>query len=290
MLVAHADARSTTATVTDRAITTIKPPPRWPGFGLGELWRLRRVLFVLAHRQFRARYSRMVLGVVWVLLEPLLLSFIVAALLTLIFDRGDRYGLPFPVFLFIGWLAFKVFSRVVSQGGSSIRSNGSLVERIYIPRAYFPLSVGLNSLVDLLFMTIALVPLLIWYDIRPGVGLLTVPILVLILYAFSLGLAFFFAAGSLALPDLDFVRGLFVRAWMWISPVIYPASFVPEDIRTLYWLNPMAVVIEGFRWAFAQSPAPPPEAWIIGGVSASVILVAGYAYFRQRQAAFPDQL
>ncbi len=274
----------------DPTVTLIKPPRRWPGFGFGELWRGRRVLLALAQQQFKARYSNMALGVAWVLLEPLLLTAIMAIMLGFILGRGDRYGLPYPVFLFTAWTAFRVFSRVVSQGGSSVRANGTLLERVYLPRALFPLSVALTSLVDLAFMVIALLALLFVYGITPGIGVLALPVLVAILYTFSLGLAFLFSATSMSLPDVEFVRGLMVRAWFWLSPIIYPSTLVPEELRNFYYLNPLVVVVEGFRWAFAQSPMPPPEAWLIGASSASVILVGGYIYFRRREPFFADQL
>ena len=275
---------------TEPGITKIDPPRRWPGLGLGELWRTRRVLIVLARRQLMARYSNAILGMFWVLLEPVLLTIIITVLLGLVLGRGDRYGLPFPVFIFIGWLGIRVWSRAVSQGSTSIRSNAALVDRVYIPRAHLPLSVALVSLVDWVTMTLALFGLLWWFGISPGWGLLTLPVLLAILYAFALGCSFLFSAAAMSVPDMDFVRGLFVRSWFWLSPVFYPSSVIPEEWRTLYYLNPMVVVIDGFRWAFAQSPAPPPEAWVIGAASATVVLVGGYVYFRRREPYFADLL
>jgi lipopolysaccharide transport system permease protein len=272
------------------AATIITPPRRWPGLGIGELWRHRHVLFVLARRQHKAQYGNLVLGAVWVVLEPLLLTVIVASLLGLIMGRGDQMGIPFPVFLFIGWTAIRPFQRLVSIGGSSIRGNNSLVDRVYLPRAYFPLSVALVSLVDLAAMGFALTVLLFLYGISPGIGMVMLPVLLMILYAFSLGLAFFFAAASMALPDVDMVKMLFVRTWFWLSPVIYPSDIVPEEFRNLYYLNPMAIVIEGLRWALAQTPAPPLEAWLIGASTAGIALVFGYLYFRRRDPYFPDEL
>lgn len=230
----------------------------------------------------------MLLGFLWVVLEPLLLTIIITVLLGLIIDRGERYGLPFPVFLFLAWTGFRVFSRLVNQGGASIRGNGALVDRIYLPRAFFPLSAGVVSLLDFAAMTAALSALLLFYSIAPGIGLLTLPLLLAIMFAFGLGLAFFFSASAMSVPDMDIVRALMVRSWFWLCPVIYPSTIVPEELRGLYYLNPMVVVIEGLRWAFAQTPAPPPEAWILGSLTAVVTLVVGYLYFRRREPFFAD--
>jgi lipopolysaccharide transport system permease protein len=275
-------------TLTERPVRVVVPPPRWPGLGLRELWQTRRILVVLSKRSFRARYSNMLLGVVWVILEPLLLTAIIAVLLGVVLDRGERYGLPYPVFLFLAWTGYRVWSRLANQGGLSIRGNGPLVERVYLPRAHFPLSVAGVSLVDLAAMVGALLVLLAVYGISPGIGLLTVPLIVLIMYAFGIGLAFFFSAASMSVPDVDIVRTLMVRAWFWLSPVIYSSADVPEQWRMLYYLNPMVVVIEGLRWAFAQAPMPPPEAWVLGATTAAITLVVGYVYFRRREPWFAD--
>lgn len=270
------------------AVRLIAPPRRWRGLGLGELWRTRRILLVLSQRDFKSRYRNLVLGFVWVILEPLLLTIIISALLGTILGRGERYGLPFPVFLFLAWTSFRVWSRMVNQGGGSIRGNGALVERVHLPRAHFPLSVGAVSFIDFLAMSVVLLGLEAWYGITPGIGMLTLPILLAIMYAFGLGLAFFFSAASMSVPDMDILRTLIVRSWFWLSPVFYSSADIPEQWRTLYYLNPMVVVIEGMRWAFARTPVPPPEAWIIGGASAAVTLVVGYLFFRFREPWFAD--
>jgi lipopolysaccharide transport system permease protein len=268
----------------------IKPPGRWPGFGLGELWRTRRVLSVLALRDFKARYHELVLGVLWVVLEPLAITALMAILMTWLLGRDDRYSLPFPVFLLTGWAAFRVFSRVANQGAASIRSNGQLVERVYLPRAFFPLSIALVSLVDLAALIGTLLIVLAVYGIAPGVGLLALPLLLLIMYAFALGIAFLSSAAAMGIPDIEIVRQLVLRAWFWVTPIMYPISVVPEQLRPFYYLNPMAVVVEGFRWAFTQTPMPPLGAWLLGSASAGLMLVAGYMYFRRREPYFADLL
>jgi lipopolysaccharide transport system permease protein len=118
--------------------------------------------------------------------------------------------------------------------------------------------------------------------------MLSLPIVLAIMYAAGLGLAFFFAAASLRYADVDFVLPLLGQAWFWASPIVYPSTVVPEAWRTLYYLNPMVVVIEGTRWAFAQAPMPPLEAWVLGASTAGLLLVFGYLYFRQREPLFAD--
>ncbi len=197
-------------------------------------------------------------------------------------------GLPFPVFLFSAWVVWRPWARVVNSGGSSIRANSVFVERIYLPRAFLPLSVALGSIVDLISLTLMLCVLLVVYGVTPGIGLLMWPVVLVIMYAFSLGAAFSTAAFGMSYPDMDFIRPLLVRTWFWMSPLMYPSTQVPEQWRNLYYLNPMAIVIEGTRWAFTQTPMPPVQEWVLGASSAGVLLVFGYLYFRRRDPLFSD--
>jgi lipopolysaccharide transport system permease protein len=271
-------------------VKLITPPARWPGLGLGEMWRARRVLWVLSQRQFKARYSNMVLGVLWVLLEPLMLTIIITVFMGLVMGRGERLGLPFPVFLFAAFVVWRPFTKVVNAGGASIKANAVFVERIYLPRAFLPLSDALVSVVDLAFMALAFSLLIMLFGITPGMGLLVWPIALVVMYAFGLGAAFFSAAVGMSFPDIDFIRPLLVRAWFWMSPILYPSTMVPEEWRNLYYLNPMVLVIDATRWAFTQTPSPPLQEWIIGASSAGVVLVFGYVYFRRRDPLFSDLL
>jgi lipopolysaccharide transport system permease protein len=268
----------------------IEPPRRWPGTGLDEMWASRRILWVLARRLVMIRYRNTALGIAWVIIQPLLLTVLIAVFLGLLMGRDDRMGIPYPVFLFTAWVGWRVFTRVMSQGGNSIESNSTLIQRIYLPRVFLPLAVVLASLLDFFFMVVALLVLLAVYGISPGVGVVTVPVLTLIMYAAALGTAFIFSTSSLRHPDIDVLIPLLVQAWFWMSPVIYPSSIIPEPWRTLYYLNPMAVVIEGLRWAFAQSPVPPPEEWLLGSATAALLLVLGFVYFRKGESTISDLL
>jgi lipopolysaccharide transport system permease protein len=269
---------------------TIEPGERWPLLHFRELWATRRILWVLSKRILKARYQDTALGILWVLLQPLILVAIISTFLGLIVDRGERDGLPFAVFLFCAWVPYRIFQKMEGEGGSSVAANGALVQRIYVPRLHFPLSVALSSIPDYIFLMLALLGLEMLYGITPGIGLLALPLLTAILYAVSLGLALLVSSSQLRYRDMEIVVPLLTQAWFWASPVIYPSTIVPEQYRMLYYLNPLVVVIDGFRWAFAQSPAPPLEAWVIGSLAATAFLVAGYVYFRRTEPFFADWL
>jgi lipopolysaccharide transport system permease protein len=272
----------------DKYVHRVVPAEQWPLLGLSELWQMRRILFVLAQRLLKVRYQHTALGIAWVVLQPLVLVLIVSVFMGFVIDRGVRDGLPFAVWLFPAWVAWRIFQKVASEGGSAVGANGALVQRIYLPRIYFPTAVALASLVDLAFMMAAQLVLQTAYGILPGPGLLMLPVAVVIMYLVALGFSYFFSSSSLQYRDMDIVKPLIMQAWFWMSPIIYPVSRLPEEIRTIYYLNPIAVVVEAFRWAFTGTQRPPPEAWIAGALSASLCFVAGYLYFRRHEPLFAD--
>ena len=245
-------------------------------------------MFVLAQRLLKARYQHTAIGIAWVVLQPLVLVIIVSVFMGFVIDRGVRDGLPFAVWLFPAWIAWRIFHKLVNEGGGAVGANGPLVQRIYLPRIYFPTSVALASLVDLGFMMLAQLVLQTAYGVVPGPGLLMLPVAVAIMYLGGLGFAFLFSSSSLQYRDMDILKPLILQAWFWMSPIIYPASRLPEEIRAFYYLNPVAVVVEAFRWAFTRTPMPPAEAWIAGSFSAVFFFVAGYLYFRRHEPLFAD--
>jgi len=266
----------------------VVPAGQWPILGFSELWEGRRILFVLAQRLLKVRYQHTALGIAWVVLQPLVLVLIVSVFMGFVIDRGVRDGLPFAVWLFPAWVAWRIFQKVASEGGSAVGANGALVQRIYLPRIYFPTAVALASVIDLVFMMVAQLVLQMAYGIVPGPGLLMLPVAVVIMYLAALGFSFFFSSSSLQYRDMDIVKPLVMQAWFWMSPIIYPVSRLPEEIQPIYYLNPIAVVVEAFRWAFTRTPMPPPEAWVAGAFSATVFFVAGYVYFRRHEPLFAD--
>lgn len=272
----------------DQTLTVLRPPASWPGFGLRELWLSRGTVAVLLRRMLLARYRQAVLGFAWIIIQPLVLTVIITVFVGLVMGRGERFGLPFPVFLFTAWLVWRPFQRVIGEGGNSIAGSGALLKRVYLPKAVFPVTVTIATLVDFAALLVALLVMLVLYGIAPGPGVLAMPIVVAIMYATGMGTAFFFSATLVRFRDMEFVIPLVAQAWFWSSPIIYSSSDVPEEWRNLYFLNPLVVVIEGARWAMTQTPVPPIEAWVIGGASAATMLVLGYVYFRRHEATFAD--
>lgn len=267
--------------------TTIRPAVGWPGLDLKEVWRYRSLCLVLTRRLLKVRYRQTVIGVGWAVGQPLMLM----VMFSIVFGALARLpteGIPFPVFYFCGLAVWGVVTKVLTEGTLSITSNAALVDRVYFPRVYLPISVALSSVVDLLFNGLALIVMLLLFDVRPTTFIVLTPLLIAIAYMTSLGVAMWLGALNVEYRDVTVVLPVFVQLWFFATPIIYPADLVPPEWQALYYLNPAALTITGVRWAVTGTAPPPPEAWVLGTVVGAVILVTGYVFFRQRQATFAD--
>jgi lipopolysaccharide transport system permease protein len=267
--------------------TVIRPPARWPGLGLAEAWRFRSICLVLVERSLKVRYRQTFLGAAWTVLQPILLMAVFTVFFGLL-AKTPSQGLPHPVFYFLGLLPWQIVARALSEGSASVVSNSALVNKVYIPRVYFPLAASLSSLVDFLFGTVALVVLLLLFQITPGWQVVLVPVLVAIALMAGLGISLWLSALNAAYRDVAQLLPSLTQMWFFATPIIYPSAIVPPAYRALYYINPMALVVDGFRWAFAGTPAPPPIAWLLGTGVAITFLVTGYLYFRHREPGFAD--
>lgn len=287
------DTRSTIAPVPlrqapqEQTVTIIRPPGRWPGLGLSEAWRYRSICLVLARRNLMVRYRQTLIGAGWVILQPILLMIVFTVFFGLL-ARFPTGGLPYPVFFFLGLLPWQMVSKIVSEGSTSVVANSALVTRVYLPRVYFPTSVAMASLVDLAFGSIALAILLAVFGIVPGWAVLVAPVFITIALTAGLGVAYWLSALHVAYRDVGQLLPFLVQVWMFSSPIIYPSTIIPEPYRPLYFLNPVALVVDGFRWTFAGAAAPPPHAWALGTSIAVLLLVTGYLFFRHRERTFSD--
>lgn len=281
--------RSSSTRTPPGSTTRICPPGRWPGLALGETWRLRSVCFVLAQRVLKVRYRHAAVGISWALIQPMLLMIAFTIFLGII-ARLPSEGLPYPLFFYTGLVLWQVTAKLLGEGSNSILANAMLVRRIYFPRIYFPAAVGLSTLVDLAFTSVALVLLMAWYGFVPGLTLLALPLILVLTYAASLGLVFFFAALNVSFRDVAVLLPFITQVGFFVSPIIYPASLVPAEYHALYFMNPFALGIEAFRWALLGTPMPGPEAWLAGTTVAVLLLVGGYVFFRRREPTFADML
>ena len=269
-------------------ITRIQPSRGWAGVNLGELWRHRELLYFLVWRDVKVRYKQTLLGAAWAILKPLFSMVI----FTIIFGRLAEVptdGAPAPVFYFTALLPWILFQDGVSKASASLVAGRSLVTKVYFPRMVVPLASVLAGLVDFALSGLVLVAMMVFYGVRAGPALWSLPLFLILTLLASIGVGLWLAALNVAYRDIAYVTPFVLQAWMYASPVAYSATLIPEGAgRLAYGLNPMAGVIQGFRWAVLGVGQPEADMlWMSLGV-AGLLLISGVAYFRRVERTFAD--
>ena len=267
--------------------TVIGPPARWPTFALRELWRYRSICMVLVRRSLMVRYRQTVVGAAWAMIQPLLLMVVFTIFFGILANVRSE-GMPYAAFVMIGLTIWQVIAKVLNEGSLSVVANGGLVNKIYFPRAYFPISSAIGSLVDLAFGFLALAGLLVIFRIVPGWPIILVPVLVAIALAAVVGVSFWLAALNVTYRDVAQLLPFLTQLWFFMSPIIYSGQLVPPEVRPLFWLNPITLTVDGLRWAIGGTAPPPGQEWIEGIAVAAVLICTGYIFFRQREPSFAD--
>jgi lipopolysaccharide transport system permease protein len=266
--------------------STIEPSHSWKIVDLQELWAYRELLFFLTWRDLRVRYKQAVLGMGWVVLQPLMMTLVFTVFLGVIV-RVPSDNVPYPLFAYSGLLLWTFFSGAISGSGNSLVGNAHLITKVYFPRLLVPLASILARMVDLLVALVMLVGLMIYFRVGVSSGLLMVPVVIFLLALLALGLGMWTSALNVKYRDISLALPVFIQLWMFVSPVVYPLTLVPERWRLVYSLNPLVGIIEGFRAAlFGKS-----FNWPALGISAIVILVllvyAGFV-FKRHEKTFAD--
>ena len=256
---------------------------------LAAIWAYRELLYFLVWRDLKVRYKQTLIGTGWVVIQPLMTM----AIFTVIFGNFAKIpsdGLPYPVFSYAALLPWNLFSSSLSRGGESVVSNANLVTKIYFPRLILPLSGVLSPLADFAIAFLILVGMMIWFGIAPTVGILMLPIFVLLAICTALAVGLWLAALNVRYRDVRYTIPFLIQIWMFASPVAYPVSLVPEKWRWLYSLNPMAGVIEGFRWALLGNQSPDVRVMTISTIVVVALLAGGIVYFKQMERTFADEV
>ena len=251
------------------------------------LWEYRELGYILIWRDITVRYKQTAIGVAWVVLQPLLMVLIFTA----VFGKMAKVpsdGIWYPVFSLTGLLPWMYFSQAVGRAGESVVSNANIVRKIYFPRLWLPLATVVSPLVDFTLSMSLLFGLLIYAGIPLTWKVVTLPVFILLAMLTALGLCLFTSALHAKYRDVGHAIPFVIQIWMYLTPVVYPASLVPEQWRWLYGLNPMAGVIEGFRWALLGRTAPDPVVMVESVVVLFAVIMAGLVYFRQMERQFAD--
>jgi lipopolysaccharide transport system permease protein len=252
-----------------------------------ELWRYRDVALQIAARDVTVRYRQTALGAAWAILQPI--AFMVV--FTIIFGNLaglSSEGLPYPLFSLAALVPWTFFSTAMLLGSDSLVANSALVSKIYFPRIFIPAGVVAAGLVDLGISIVILTIIVLAWGVVPSAALLLLPLLIAIAVAAALGLSAALAAINVRFRDVRYVVPFAIQMGLFITPVAYSSSTIDEPWRTLYAINPMVGVVEGFRWAFLDAPNPPVGLIAVSAASALVLLAAGLAYFDRVERGFAD--
>jgi lipopolysaccharide transport system permease protein len=265
----------------------IRPSTGWRTLELAELWRYRELLWFLALRDIKLRYKQTVLGVAWALVQPLL-TMVVFTVFFGILAKVPSDDVPYPLFALVALLPWQLFAYALTQSSNSLVAEQRLITKVYFPRLIVPLASVMSGLADFAVAFVLVLGMMAWYRVPLSWNLLAVPALVLFAVATALAVGLWLAVLNVQYRDVRYTVPFLTQLWMFISPVAYPSSLVPEAYRVLFGLNPMAGVVEGFRWALLGNVEPPgPLLWASVG-SVVVLLGGGLFYFRRMERSFAD--
>ena len=253
-----------------------------------DLWHYRELLFFLAWRDILVRYKQTVIGIVWALGRPLLTMLV----FTLVFSKLAKLpsdGVPYPLLVFAALLPWQFFSSAFSGAGDSLISNAGMISKVYFPRLVIPASAVIVSFVDFLISGVLLVGLMIWYGFAPNLRILTLPLFILVAFAAAMGAGLWVAALNVKYRDFRIIVPFVVQFGLYISPVGFSSSIVPEQWRLLYSINPMVSVIDGFRWAILGGDTRIYwPGFLLSLALVITIFITGIAYFRKTEKTFAD--
>jgi lipopolysaccharide transport system permease protein len=265
----------------------IEPTRGWAALRLGELWRHRELLAFLVWRDVKVRYKQTALGAAWAILQPLLTRVV----FTLFFGRLGRIpsdGVPYELFAFAALVPWNFFANGLQQSSQSVVAQANLLKKVWFPRLAIPISTILSGVVDFAIAFLVLLGMMLSYGVVPGAAALLLPLLLLLALATSLGAGLWLSALHVRYRDVRYVVPFLSQLWMFATPIAYPASLVPERWRALYGLNPMAGVVEGFRWALLSTSASPGPTIAVSALAAAAMLAGGALYFRRTERTFAD--
>ena len=271
----------------EHPVVYLRPSGRFTRLNLRDLWEYRDLLYFLAWRDIKVRYKQTALGAAWAILQPLLTM----AAFSLFFGKLGKVpsdGLPYPVFAFTALLPWTLFAYSMTEASSSLVGSQNLITKVYFPRLVIPIAAVLGGLVDFAISFVVLIGMMLYYRIVPTAAVWTIPLFILLVVATALGVGLWLSALNVRYRDVRYTIPFLTQLWLFLTPVAYPSSKIPAGWRTIYGLNPMAGVVEGFRWALlGEKEAPGAMLWVSVLVVIG-LLIGGLYYFRRMEATFAD--
>jgi lipopolysaccharide transport system permease protein len=267
----------------------IRPTTGWFSLDLRELWAYRELAYFLAWREIKVRYKQTAIGVAWAVLQPLAMM----AVFTIFFGKLGNLpsdGIPYPLFAFAALLPWQLFSRTITECTNSLVADQRLITKVYFPRIIIPLATTMSAIVDFAISAGLLVALMFFYGVVPGIEIVWLPVFILLMLIAALGVGFWLSALNVEYRDVRYALPFVNQFWLFVTPVVYSSSLVPERWRLLYGLNPMVGVIEGFRWSLLGVGKGPSPMLAISATIAIVLFISGIIWFHRREQTFVDTL
>jgi lipopolysaccharide transport system permease protein len=270
-------------------VIRIEAAKAWPSLKLGELWGYRELIYFLIWRDIKVRYKQTVLGAGWAIVQPLFTML----LFSLFFGRLAKVpsdGIPYPLFSFCALVPWSYFSNALTQASNSLLSNSSLIKKVYFPRLAIPTAKVLSALVDFGLAFVLLLGMTFYYGLHPTFRMLCVPLFLLLAMVTALGTAFWLSALNVRIRDVEQALPFLTQVWLFATPIAYPSSLLSQPWRTLYAINPMVGVVEGFRWALLGANTTAGPMLVVSCLVAAAVLVSGAFWFRRLEKTFADIL
>ncbi len=275
----------------------LKASSGWSAINLVELWRYRELIYFLIWRDIKVRYKQTMLGAAWAIIQP----FFTMVVFTIFFGRLAKVpsdNVPYPIFSYTALLPWGMFTKALSDAGRSMISNRAMITKVYFPRLVIPLSSVLSGVVDFAIAFVVLLGMMVYYNVVPDSGyqiqitnaVWLLPLFILLALVTALGVGLWLSALNVIYRDINYIIPFLTQFWLFITPIAYPSSLIPERWRLIYALNPMTGVVEGFRWALLGTETAPGPMLAVSTTISLIVLISGLFYFRRMERTFADKV
>jgi lipopolysaccharide transport system permease protein len=272
---------------TSTSVLVLQPSKGLVQLNLGEVWAYRELLYFLVWRDVKVRYKQTALGAAWAILQPVMTMIV----FSVFFGRLAKMpsdGIPYPVFAFAALLPWQLFAFALSESANSLVGSQNLITKVYFPRLVIPLAAVLAGLVDFSIAFVVLLAMMAYYHIVPTAAVALLPLFIVLAVATALAVGLWLSSLNVKFRDVRYTIPFLTQFWLFATPVAYPSSLVPEKWRALLGLNPMAGVVEGFRWSLLGNAHPSIPVLTVSGAVVVILLMGGLVYFRKTESTFAD--
>jgi lipopolysaccharide transport system permease protein len=271
----------------DIPLILIKPTKGWVSLKLDELWEYRELFYFLTWRDIKVRYKQTVLGAAWAIIQP----FFTMVVFSLFFGKLAKIpsdGIPYPLFSYAALVPWTFFANGLNQSSNSLVGSANLITKVYFPRMVIPISSIFSGALDFVLAFIVLLGMMAFYGTFPTANIFWLPFLLFLAFVTALGVGMWLSALNVQFRDVRYTLPFLTQLWLFATPIAYPSSLLAEPWRTIYGINPMVGVIEGFRWALLGTQTAPGPIVVVSSLASVVILIGGAFYFRRMEKSFAD--